>query len=90
MARRNRAEVAVADEVGVCRCVQRVVRRAFLRGADPLSGHFDADRDRPYRATGLAVLDQAWLYSYGKVKEVCENRLGRPKRRDLIVGARDS
>jgi len=39
MARRNRAEVVVADEVGVYRCVQRVVRRAFLCGVDPLSGN---------------------------------------------------
>jgi len=39
MARRNRAEVVVADEVGAYHCVQRVERRAFLRGADPLSGN---------------------------------------------------
>ncbi len=39
MARRNRAEVVVADEVGVWYCVQRVVRRAFLCGVDPLSGN---------------------------------------------------
>ncbi len=39
MARRNRAEVVVADEVGVYHCVQRVVRRAFLCGFDPLSGN---------------------------------------------------
>ena len=39
MARRNRAEVVVADEVGVYHCVQRVVRRAFLCGVDPLSGN---------------------------------------------------
>ncbi len=39
MARRNRAEVVVADEVGVYHCVQRVVRRAFLCGIDPLSGN---------------------------------------------------
>ena len=38
MARRNRAEVVVADEIGVYHCVQRVVRRAFLCGLDPLSG----------------------------------------------------
>ncbi len=38
MARRNRAEVVVADEVGVYHCVQRIVRRAFLCGVDPLSG----------------------------------------------------
>ncbi len=37
MARRNRAEVVVADEVGVYHCVERVVRRAFLCGVDPLS-----------------------------------------------------
>jgi hypothetical protein len=39
MARRNRAEVVVADEVGVYHCVQRVVRRAILCGFDPLSGN---------------------------------------------------
>src|SRR5271157_2157612 len=39
MARRNRAEIVVADEVGVYHCVQRVVRRAFLCGVDPLSGN---------------------------------------------------
>ncbi len=38
MARRNRAEVGVADEIGVYHCVQRVVRRAFLCGVDSLSG----------------------------------------------------
>ncbi len=38
MARRNRAEVVVADEIGVYHCVQRVVRRAFLCGVDSLSG----------------------------------------------------
>jgi hypothetical protein len=38
MARRNRAEVVVADEIGVYHCVQRVVRRAFLCGVDCLSG----------------------------------------------------
>ena len=39
MARRNRAEVVVADEIGVYHCVQRVVRRAFLCGVDPPSGN---------------------------------------------------
>jgi hypothetical protein len=39
MARRNRAEVVVADEIGVYHCVQRVVRRAFLCGVDSLSGN---------------------------------------------------
>ncbi len=38
MAWRNRAEVVVADEIGVYHCVQPVVRRAFLCGVDPLSG----------------------------------------------------
>ena len=38
MARPNRAEVVVADEIGVDHCVQRVVRRAFLWGVDALSG----------------------------------------------------
>jgi len=49
MARRNRAEVVVADEIGVYHCVQRVVRRAFLRGGDPLSGD------------GLQVSTESWL-----------------------------
>jgi hypothetical protein len=39
MTRRNRAEVVVADEIGVYHCVQRVVCRAFLCGVDPLSGN---------------------------------------------------
>ena len=39
MARRNRAEIVVADEVGVYHCVLRVVRRAFLCGVDPVSGN---------------------------------------------------
>ena len=39
MARRNRAEVVIADEVGVYQCVHRVVRRAFLCEVDPLSGN---------------------------------------------------
>ncbi len=37
MARRNRAEVVVADEIGVYHCLQRVVRRAYLCGVDSLS-----------------------------------------------------
>ncbi len=49
MARRNRAEVVVADEIGVYHCVQRVVRRAFLCGVDPLSGD------------GLQVSAESWL-----------------------------
>ncbi len=39
MARRNRAEVVVADEIGAYHCVLRVVRRAFHCGVDPLSGN---------------------------------------------------
>lgn len=39
MARRNRVEVVVADEVGVYHRVQRVVHRAFLCGVDSLSGN---------------------------------------------------
>ena len=46
MARRNRAEVVVEDEVGVYHCIQRVVRRAFLCGVDPVSGNsFNHRRD---------------------------------------------
>ncbi len=66
MARRNRAEVVVADEIRVYHCVQRVVRRAFLCGVDPLSGnrlHVSAESwletvaefgRRFHRAVGLA------------------------------------
>jgi len=49
MARRNRAEVVVAEEIGVYHCVQRVVRRAYLCGVDSLSGH------------GLQVSAESWL-----------------------------
>jgi len=49
MARRNRAEIVVGDEIGVYHCVQRVVRRAFLGGVDPLSGN------------GLQVSAEWWL-----------------------------
>ena len=49
MARRNRAEVVVADEIGVYHCVQRVVRRAFLCGVDSLSGDW------------LQVCAESWL-----------------------------
>ena len=41
------AEVVVADEVGVYHCVQRVMRRAFLCGVDPLSGN-SYDRRRTW------------------------------------------
>jgi hypothetical protein len=44
MARRTRAEVVVADEIGAYHCVERVVRRAFLCGVDPLSGNSYAHR----------------------------------------------
>jgi len=64
MARRNRAEVVVADEVGVYHCVQRVVRRAFLCGVDPLSGNsYDHRRtwirDRLESLAGLFGLEIA-------------------------------
>jgi hypothetical protein len=64
MARRNRAEVVVADEVGVYHCVQRVVRRAFLCGVDPLSGNSYEHRrswirDRLESLAGLFGLDIA-------------------------------
>ena len=39
MARRNRTEIVVADQVGVYHCIQRVVRSAFLCGVDPRSGN---------------------------------------------------
>ena len=38
----------VADEVGVYHCVQRVVRRAFLCGVDPLS-----DKSYDYRRSWI-------------------------------------
>src|SRR5271157_1696771 len=56
MARPNRAEVVVADEVGVYHCVQRVVRRAFLCGVDPLSGN-SCDHRRTWIRKGLESLD---------------------------------
>jgi hypothetical protein len=64
MARRNRAETVVADEVGVYHCVQRVVRRAFLCGVDPLSGNsYDHRRswirDRLESLAGLFGLEIA-------------------------------
>ncbi len=40
MARRNRAEVVIADEIGVYHCPQRVVRGAFLCGVDSLPKTF--------------------------------------------------
>src|SRR5271166_4839779 len=64
MARRNRAEVVVADEIGVYHCVQRVVRRAFLCGVDPLSGNSNDHRrswirDRLESLAGLFGLEIA-------------------------------
>ena len=64
MARRNRAEVVVEDEVGVYHCVQRVVRRTFLCGMDPLSGHWydhrrDGIRDRLESLAGLLGVEIA-------------------------------
>src|SRR5271166_5777021 len=64
MARRNRAEVVVADEIGVYHCVQRVVLRAFLCGVDPLSGNsYDHRRtwirDRLESLAGLFGLEIA-------------------------------
>ncbi len=49
MARRNRAEVVVADDTGVYHCVKLVVRKAFLCGVDSLSGD------------GLQVSAESWL-----------------------------
>jgi len=46
MARRNRAELAVEDEVAVYHCIQSDVRRALLCGVDPLSNQsFDHRKD---------------------------------------------
>ncbi len=49
MARRNRAEVVVADDTGVYHCVKLVVRKAFLCRVDSLS------RD------GIQVSAESWL-----------------------------
>src|SRR5208337_3254855 len=67
MARRNRAEVVVADEVGVYHCVQRVVRRAFLCGVDRLSGNSYEQKLNSGppgvagRALRLQVSAESWL-----------------------------
>ena len=46
MARRNRAEAVVEDEIGVYHCIQRVVCRTFLCGVDPLTKQsFDRRKD---------------------------------------------
>jgi len=55
MARRNRAEVVVAHEIGIYHCVQRVVRRAFLCGVDSLSG-MSYDHRRSWIRDGLESL----------------------------------
>ncbi len=55
MARRNRAEVVVAEEIGVYHCVQRMVRRALLRGVDPLSG-YSYEHRRTWSRDGLESL----------------------------------
>ncbi len=55
MARRNRAEVVVAEEIGVYHCMQRVVLRAFLCGVDPLSGN-SYDHRRTWNFGAIYVL----------------------------------
>jgi hypothetical protein len=64
MARPNRAEVGVEDQVGVSHGIQRVVRRAFLCGVDALSGHWydhrrDGIRDRLGSLAGLLGVEIA-------------------------------
>jgi hypothetical protein len=64
MARRNRAAVVVEDQVGVDHGIQRVVRRAFLCGMDPRSGHSydhrrDGIRDRLESLAGLLGVEIA-------------------------------
>ena len=64
MARRKRTEIVVADQVGVDHCIQRVVRRAFLCGVDPLSGNsYDHRRawirDRLEDLAGLFAVEVA-------------------------------
>ena len=77
MARRNRAEIVVADEVGVYHCVQRVVRRAFLCGVDPVSGNsYDHRRawirDRLEYLAGLFGVEVAAFYPWGQTPRLPE------------------
>ena len=44
MARMPRSEVIDESQVGVFHCINRCVRRAFLCGRDPVTGH-----DREHR-----------------------------------------
>ena len=39
MARIPRRDIIDEDEVGIYHCTQRCVRRAFLCGEDPVTGH---------------------------------------------------
>src|SRR3954454_4319951 len=72
MARRNRAEMVVADEVVVNTLRPAGHPRGLrLRRRSP-PGSFRCNRAIPYRAPGLAEIDQAWRSSYGKVNEVFE------------------
>ncbi len=78
MARRNRAEVVIANEVGVYQCVHRVVRRAFLCEVDPLSGN-SYDQRRTWirdRVESLAsILDRLRVSAESWLKTVA--RFGR-------------
>ena len=80
MARRKRAEVVVEDEVGVYHCIQRVVRRAFLCGVDPVTGNsFDHRRewirDRLESLAGLfAVEIAAFAVMSNHVHVILRNR----------------
>ncbi len=48
MARRNRSEVVVENEIGLYHGIQRVVRRAFLCGVDPLTKQLFEHRISPF------------------------------------------
>jgi hypothetical protein len=78
MARRNRAEVVVADEVGVYHWVQRVVRRAFLCGVDPLS-----DKSYDHRRSWIRDRLESLAGFFGV--EIESGKAGRAGKRDGSV-----
>jgi hypothetical protein len=80
-ARRNRAEVVVVDEIGVYHCVQRVVRRAFLCGVDPLSGN-SYDHRRTWIRDRLESLAGLFGVERGRVGRAREASAGPPGQAD--------
>ena len=80
MARRNRSEVVVEEEIGVYHCIQRVVRRAFLCGVDPLTKQSfehrkDWIRDRLEALAGLFSVEiAAFAVMSNHVHVVLRNR----------------